>query len=194
MSSARASRPGAGQEPVPQTGGAERAWAARALIWLLGVWLVMTMAVGFLASGNFRVLDSERLRHADTVYAEIPAGEPRRLVLRYAASELNRYYFGVYSKAQLVVASAALLLLWLSRRRSRLVTIGVVIAAVSAVLVMVWLAPALTELGRQIDFTPRDPEPPDVAHFYRLHRIDVVLEMAKMVVLAAVSVILIREP
>ena len=151
----------------------------------------MTVAVGFLASGNFRVLDSERLRQADTVYADIPAGEKRRLALRYAASELNRYYFAVYSKVQLVVAFAALVLLWLSRQRSRLVIIGVAAAAVSAVLVAFWLSPALTELGRQIDFMPRDPEPPEVARFYKLHGIDVAMEMAKMVVLAAVSLLLI---
>ena len=75
---------------------------------MLGVWLVLTVAVGFLASGNFRVLDSERMRHADPVYADIPAGDDRRQALRYAASELNRFYFAVYSKAQLVVAGLAL--------------------------------------------------------------------------------------
>ncbi len=172
---------------------AERLWATRLLLWLLGAWLVLTVAMGFLASGNFRVLDPDRLRNADTVYQEIPAGEERRQDLRYAASELNRYYFRIYSVVHLLIAGAALLLWGLSRRRSRLALAALSVSFVMALLFFWWLTPELTKLGREIDFMARDPEPPEVARFYQIHRINVSLELAKMAMLVGVAAHLIRR-
>ena len=181
------------RDPNPVAQARPRPWATRLLLCLLGSWIVLTITMGFLASGNFRVLDPARLRNADEVFREIPAGQERRQDLRYAASELNRYYFRIYSAVHLVIAAAALALHGWSRQRSRWITLGLAACTVTAVLYLVWLTPALVDLGRAIDFMPRDPEPPQVVGFYRLHRLDVALELTKLVVLASITVGLIRQ-
>ena len=62
-----------------------------------------------------------------------------------------------------------------------------------AALFLAWFTPTMVELGREIDFMARDPEPPQVTRFYSLHRINVALELGKLAMLVAVAVHLIRS-
>jgi hypothetical protein len=173
----------------------ERRWARHLLLWLLGGWFFLSVTMAFVASANFRALDVERLRQADQIYAEIPAGERQR-DLRYAASEINRHLFSVYSSVHAVVAAAALALLWLVRlpRRRRLwMAASLGLGLVFAIVFVAWFTPTMVELGRAIDFMPRDPAPPPVVRFFQLHQVNVTMEMIKLALIAAVAVALIRR-
>lgn len=174
----------------------ERRWARNLLLWLLGGWLFLSVSMAFVASANFRVLDVERLRQADQIYAEIPAGEERRRDLRYAASEINRYLFSAYSDVHLVIAGAAFGLVWivrLPRRRMLWIAPALGLGLALALLFALWFTPTMVELGRQIDFMARDPAPPPVRRFFQLHQINVTLEMVKLALIAAVTAALVRR-
>ncbi|WP_428262051.1 DUF4149 domain-containing protein [Haliangium sp.] len=174
---------------------ARRPWALHALVWLMGCWIALTVAMAFVASANFRVLEPDTLRDAAEIYAEIPAAE-RRTHLRYAASELNRYLFTVYSDVHLVVAAAACALLLaagLPRRRLRWLVPTLGVCLVFALIFALWFTPTMVELGREIDFMAREPEPPPVTRFFRLHAINVSMELGKLALLAAASVALVRR-
>lgn len=173
----------------------ERPWARHLLLWLLGGWVFLSVTMAFIASANFRVLDPEHLRQAEQIYAEIPAAE-RRTDLRYAASEINRYLFSVYSAVHVVVAAAAFAVLWLVRlpRRRRLwlaATLGLALAF--AIVFVAWFTPTMVELGREIDFLARDPAPPPVLHFYQLHQVNVTMELIKLALLGVATALLVRR-
>lgn len=180
--------------PSPAPG--ERRWPRHLLLWILGGWFFLSVSMAYVASANFRVLEADSLRQADVVYAEIPAGDERRRDLRYAASEINRYLFSVYSAAHVGVAAAAFALLWLvplSRGRRAWMTAALGVCLVFAIVFVAWFTPTMVELGREIDFMARDPAPPPVLRFFALHRINVTMEMIKLALIAAVTVALIRR-
>jgi hypothetical protein len=174
----------------------ERRWPRHLLLFVLGGWFFLSVSMAYVASANFRVLDTERLLQADVVYAEIPAGDERRRDLRYAASEINRYLFSVYSAVQAGVAAAAFALLWLvplRRARRAWMAAALGVCLVFAAVFVVWFTPTMVELGRTIDFIARDPAPPPVLRFFELHRINVAMEMIKLALVAAVAAALIRR-
>lgn len=181
---------------APGAAPGERRWPRHLLLWLLGGWFFLSVNMAYVASANFRVLDAERLREADRIYAEIPAGEERRRDLRYAASEINRYLFSVYSAVHVVVAAVAFGLLWLvplPGRRRLWITAALGLCLAFAIVFVAWFTPAMIEIGREIDFLARDPAPPPVLRFFRLHQVNVTMEMIKLALLAAVAVALIRR-
>jgi hypothetical protein len=173
----------------------ERPWARHLLLWLLGGWFFLSVTMAFVASANFHVLDPAHLRQVDQIYAEIPAAE-RRLDLRYAASEINRYLFSVYSAVHVALAVAAFAVLWLVRlppRRRLWIAAALGLALVFAIVFVAWFTPTMVALGREIDFLARDPAPPPVLRFYQLHQVNVTMEMIKLVLLGAVAVALVRR-
>lgn len=190
-----AANPDAMSPRAPGPAPGERPWARNLLLWLLGGWFFLSVTMAFVASANFRVLDPASLRQADQIYAEIPAAERQR-DLRYAASEINRYLFTVYSTVHVVVAAAAFALLWLvplPRRRRLWITAALGLALGFAVVFVVWFTPTMVSLGREIDFLTRDPAPPPVLRFYQLHGVNVTMEMIKLALLAAVTAGLVRR-
>jgi hypothetical protein len=138
---------------------------------LLGMWLGLTVGMWYAAAGSFattrRVLEG---RHREVMEAiELLGTEWSRLVLRHLTSEINRAYFRAYGWAQTVLA--VLLLAALAAQKPRdTMALAVVGAMFLAVLVLTfYVTPQVTELGRQIDFVPRDPPPPEYSRFRLLH-------------------------
>ena len=166
-----------------------RPWTRSLFCWLLGGLFFLTIAMADLASGNFKVTKTENLRHAEKVFGGIADESERGLALRYVASELNRFFFERYNVAHLVLTIALLALYVLDGRRDRLVS-GLLLFFFGLSLVFLfYFTPTLRDWGRQIDFVPRNPKPPEVVAFYRLHTVNVVLEMLKLV---GILVILFR--
>lgn len=148
---------------------------------ILGMWLGLTLGMWYAAAGSFattrRVLEA---RHRDVMEAmELLGTEWMRLVLRHLTSEINRTYFRAYGWVQ--TALAVLLLAALAAQKPRDTTSLVVAGTMFlAVLVLTfYLTPGVTELGRQIDFVPRDPPPPGFARFRLLHGAFTALDGAK---------------
>lgn len=163
------------------------------MLWLLGAGFVLSVTMGYVASANFRVVDPESLRNADEVFASFEEGDPRRMALRYVASELNRHFFSVYTYLHTGLFGVAAVLYFLARLKSRIVFLGLGFGVGLSLLYLFYFTPVLTEIGREIDFMSRDPKPPQVERFYSIHGVNIVLEMIKLGLILLMSAILLRS-
>ncbi len=170
----------------------ERTGVTRLLCVVVGLWIALTVSMGFVATGNFHVVELDQLRNASEVFEDIPEGEPRRQALRYVASELNRYFFAEYDRANLAVGLVALVLLGLAGRRRKVEALFVLVGCGIAAASMFYTTPLMTDLGREIDFLPRDPKPPKVLEFYRYHGFVIGAELVKLGLLTVTGLSLLR--
>lgn len=149
---------------------------------LLGAWVAVTACMWLAATGSFATVNRVLGRPSPGFSeASRPLGQDQsRLVLRHLASEINRTYFGAYGWAQIVLG--ALLLALLVRQTPRDAgALGIVGAMLGVVLVLAFvITPQIVTLGRTLDFVPRDPPPPELARFGRLHGLYTVLDGAKL--------------
>jgi hypothetical protein len=150
---------------------------------ILSAWLTMTLCMWFAATGSFgtvrRVLQGGNPQLVETTRSLSP--DQTRLVMRHAASEINRTYFRAYGWAQLALAAILLMLLLhpTPRDTAALVVVGIMAAVVAAL--TFYVTPEVIALGRQIDFVPRDPAPPEMSRFRMLHGAFTVLDGLKLV-------------
>lgn len=170
-----------------------RAGLIRAAIFFLGAWLAASLFMIFVAVGAFRGLRPENLREADQVYAEIPAAE-RPVKLKYIASELNRFYFTGYGYAQVALGLGACLCFAASARGGKAVGGMLFLSLALALVFAFYINPEIIPLGRQIDFMPRDPKPPEVLRFDKLHKASEMIEGLKILLLIGAAAVLIRRP
>jgi len=155
----------------------------RALIlFLIGGWLMGTVLMWVVATQNFRRVDAVLANPRPEIKQRIsPMTEgDARLVLRLLASELNRFYFRAWGAAQLVLGGILLALIW-STFRSDLRTCMLVglMWGITAVLLF-FIIPQLIHVGRQIDFVPRAPPPPQISIFWRLHLAYTLADVVKL--------------
>ena len=164
---------------------------------LLGGWLFGTVLVGAVTAENFfmvdRLLNSvESSRQFLNDAAELPPGEAR-LMLRHLASELNRFYFQAWEWIELVLGGT-LLVLAFRKLPSKKLMIGFS-GMLGIVLIMsLYITPEMIEVGRQLDFVPRDPPPPGLGGFGFLHGIYSTLDLAKLIIGIWTAVVLARLP
>ena len=137
---------------------------------LMGAWLMGTAFLWVVATENFRRVDAVLSNPHPEFHQRLeplPAGEAR-VVLRFLASELNRFYFTAWGWSQLVLGGVVLILSWrLGTDRFDLGLLGAMwlLAAILAVSV----TPSIIDIGRQVDFVPRSPPPPQMETFWRYH-------------------------
>ena len=162
--------------------------------WLLGAWLMSSLAMTLVAIVNFTTLTPDDLREAKEIYRDLGDEETQTVKLRYAASELNRKLFDLYGRSQIVIGILALLAA-LAARAGRLILILTLVSLGAALAFQLWLVPEIVELGRTIDFMPRDPKPKEVLAFDDLHRYSVWIDGGKMIALTLASFLLfLRRP
>ncbi|MBI3896151.1 MAG: hypothetical protein HY313_09495 [Acidobacteria bacterium] len=164
---------------------------------LLGGWLFGALIIGGMAAQNFSMVDRllnsvDSSRQFLNKAAELPPGEAR-LMLRYLASELNRFYFQAWEWIELILGGI-LLALAASKLKNRKLTIGFAIMLGITLLMRFYLTPGLTFVGRSLDFVPRDPPPPGLAYFGLLHTTYSILDLMKFVVGIWMAVVLVRLP
>jgi hypothetical protein len=150
---------------------------------LLGAWLMGSAIMIMVATRNFRLID-ELLQGSPNAsfraLVESWGAAPSRDMLRYLSSELNREYFQSWSITQVVLGGASLLLIPRASEHARAWTL----LSVSLLLVLgmlLFLNPQIVQIGRSLDFVPRDPPPPQLATFWKLHVAYTVLELVKLV-------------
>ena len=149
---------------------------------ILSAWLAMTVCMWFAATGSFgavrRVLEGSGPQLAETTKTLTP--DQTRLVMRHAASEINRTYFRAYGWAQLALGLGLLVVLLRQTPRdsAALIVAGVMLAVVAAL--TLYVTPEIIALGRRIDFVPRDPAPPEMPRFRMLHGAFTVLDGLKL--------------
>lgn len=162
---------------------------------LLGVWVMGSLMLFVVAPTNFRVVD-ELLGGSDNTsfraLVERLGNAPTRELLRYLSSELNRELFFKWNLAQLPLGA---LVFWLLPRGPGTRALrGITLGAIALVLVLLLvLTPLITQVGRSLDFVPRDPPPPQLARFQLLHVAYTGLEVVKVALVAAVTYRLARR-
>jgi hypothetical protein len=169
----------------------------RALMaFLLGSLLVGIVLIGVVAGQNFsmvdRLLESGGAAEFHQKIAPLPEGDAR-VVLRYLSSELNRFYFRVWGGAEILLGG---LLLVLAARagNDRTLTIGAGLMLALSLLMTFYLTTQIVDVGRAIDFVPRDPPPPELRQFGVLHGAYVVLDLIKLLLGIWLTVRLVRRP
>lgn len=123
---------------------------------IIGIWLGVSAFMDYVATQNFqnvnRVLTTIDVNALETA-KKIGDREAARLLLRYSAGEANRYLFEQWEWAELLIGLALLLTLVLCRSNPVLA-----LALCFSMLVIVAvqrfeLTPAITKLGRELDFS-----------------------------------------
>ena len=165
---------------------------ARALLILvLGLWLGGSLVVGAVTSYNFAgfadLFERNPALAAQAAFDPADAEAKKTSLLWVHASELNRVFFEAWNRTQLVLGALALVLALLSRS-GRLVPSLLFLALLLVAVVHFGIEPQVVELGRQLDFAPRTPPPPQVEPFQRLHTLYFSAELLRLgiVTLAAV--------
>ena len=164
---------------------------------LLGGWLLGTLLMAGVATQNFFLIDRllsspathpSFLKHA----AQMPPGEART-VLRYFSSELNRYYFGAWAWIQLVLAVMVLALaVFELPQRKFFFGFSAMLGLVAVMLF--YITPEITQLGRSLDFVPREPPPPGLRRFGILHAAYSFLDLGKLLLGIWMAVAMVRTP
>jgi len=150
---------------------------------LLGMWLGWTLFMFFVAGVSFST--AERiLRNPNPPFSHATQAlstEGTRSLFRYFAAELNRRVFAAYGWGEIVLGTVLLWILNLQNPRDA-VSLALAGALLSiAVTLGLIVTPQIAELGRTLDFIPRNPPPPGFAQFRSLHRSYAILETTKFV-------------
>ncbi len=159
--------------------------------WVLGGWLFLSVAMAYSAGATFGTLKPDRLRSANEVFAKLNAKDERPQALRYVASELNRKFFRHYGYLQIGLAVLGVFFVFKTKHRTALILTFLSLAL--AAFFACYLIPEATALGREIDFTPKEPLTAARETFDNLHQLSTKSEGLKMILLIAASVLLLRS-
>ncbi len=164
------------------------------MLLILGGWLVGTVLVGAMAAENFWIID--RLLHLPSPslqhdVAQLPQGEGR-VMLRHLASELNRFWFETWGWIEMGLAVVLLAMAFRALPKpSVLLGLGIMLAI--AVAMAFYLTPQIIAVGRPLDFVPREPAPPGLAEFGRLHAAYSILDLGKLLIGIWMAVAVVRS-
>ena len=164
-------------------------------MFVMGAWLAGMLIISVVATENFYTIDRLLARSTNPTFPSLVerlGPTQAREVLRYLSSELNRLYFLLWNVVQFAVG---FLVLWLLARTPAAAKArwGVVAMLGVVALMMLWLTPEITSVGRGLDFVPRDPPPPALRRFWILHTAYALLEMFKLVAGAIVTIWIVRS-
>jgi hypothetical protein len=161
---------------------------------LLGGWLAGIILVGLMAAENFWIIDRLLATSLSEPFhrtvGQLRAGEARAM-LRYVASEMNRLFFVWWGWSEATLG--AVLLVLAVRIRSRRAATGVAAMLGIVTAMQLVLTPRIVELGRSLDFVPREPPPPGLTQFGLLHAAYSILTLVKIAAGIWVAIALLRS-
>ena len=172
---------------------------ARALLILvLGLWLGGSLVVGAVTSYNFAgfadLFERNPALTAQAGFDPADTEAKKTSLLWVHASELNRVFFEAWNRTQLILGALALVLALLSHS-GRLVPALLFLALLLVALVHFGIEPQVVVLGRELDFAPRTPPPPQVEPFQRLHGLYFGAELLRLALVAlAAALLVLRGP
>jgi hypothetical protein len=142
-----------------------------------------TIGVAIVATQNFYLID-RLLQSSPNPTFQQSVGEAghdqTRELLRYLSSELNRLYFQYWNIAQIAIG---ILTLWLAGKdAAQGKTRWTLVSMLGIVLVMTaWITPQMLSVGRQLDFVPRIPQPPELRTFGLLHAAYTIMDVLVLI-------------
>jgi hypothetical protein len=162
---------------------------------LLGGWLIGTILIAFVAAQNFWVVDRLLATSLHPAFHKdvglLPAGEARAM-MRYVVSEQNRFYFVMWGWTEAALG-LALLAMALRLKSGRMVLGFALMLAITAAM-QLYLTPRIVDVGRALDFVPREPAPPSLRAFGILHAAYSSLDLIKLALGAWMAWLLLRLP
>jgi hypothetical protein len=154
--------------------------ARRLACFFLGLWLAGSLFMAWVATQNFRQVDRLLSREDPTATLRLkPLGADARAILRYQASEQNRWYFSKWETIQLIYGAFFFFVMLFGSRENKFVLLGVLLLVVLVALQKFLLTPEVTALGRMIDFVPPEQETPERTRFWILHTAYTGVELGK---------------
>ena len=151
----------------------------------------------YVASSNFATVDA-LLEHSQSegfvAQVERWGRDEVRFGLRYMASELNRHFFHLWNWTQVLLIAVATSLIFSNKQNDFRDKLLVGTLAALIILMAAWLSPTMVNLGRTLDYLPRDPAPPDLASFQKLHGLFVILDGTKLGLIVLMAVRVARKP
>ncbi len=179
--------------------------AAPWVMFCLAIWMTGTVFVAIVATQNFFTIDRLLTGSPNEAFhvavqtldsVEAPGHPVARDMLRYLSSELNRLYFQYWNLAQLIVGLLALWFVTQIRGVDRAKWCIVGMLGIS-LFVMAVLTPPIVNVGRALDFVPRESPPLEVVTRLRtfglLHATYTVSTLITLI-LGVLSVIWIQKP
>jgi hypothetical protein len=164
------------------------------LAFVLGLWVGGSIFLGTLVYYNFAGFDdlferNPRLaEHAGFVPSDIAAKKSSLLWVHSA--ELNRVIFHYWNRTQILLAALALILA--VRWRAHWLPTGLLaVALILALVVHFGFEQQIVDLGRQLDFVPRDPPPPLLEPFQQAHRNYFMAELTRLCVLVIAAILIL---
>jgi hypothetical protein len=156
--------------------------ARRLACFLLGLWLAGGLFMAWVATQSFHEVD-RLLSHTDPVatFHYQPLGEDARPLMRFQASELNRFLFHNWENVQLALGVALLVFMLFWSHENKLVLAGILLLLLLTVAQRFVLSPEITLLGRVIDFAPATSNQPQRNQFWIAHTAYAAVEVTKWV-------------
>ena len=155
------------------------------LAFVLGLWIGGSIFLGAAVYYNFAGFDDLFERNprlaAHAGFDPADTAAKKTSLLWVHAAEQNRVIFHYWNSTQIVLAALALIMA-IRWRAHWLPTALLALALGLAVLVHFGLEPQIVDLGRQLDFIPRDPPPPMLEPFQQAHRNYFIAEIARLIV------------
>src|SRR4051812_4072938 len=121
--------------------------ARRFACFVLGLWLAGGLFMAYVATQNFRGVD--RLLSGGNPAAASrlkPLGPQARMLLRYQASEMNRWLFRAWENTQLVGGTVFFFVLLFGSRENKLVLTGILLALGLVLLQRLLITPEIVAL------------------------------------------------
>jgi len=144
--------------------------------------------MAWVATQNFREVD-RLLSHSDPVatlhFKQL--GADARPLLRYQASEFNRWLFHGWDNAQLIDGSAILFLLLFWSRENKMTLSGILLLLILAAIQRFVLTPEIIGLGRMLDFAPAGALTREHNQFWIAHSAYSGVELAKWCVILVLA-------
>lgn len=164
------------------------------LHFVLGVWLGGSVILGSIVAYNFSGVEDLFARNPRLAeqagFSPDDADAKKTSLIWVHSSELNRVFFEIWNRTQLVLGALAVgLALWGRSRRA-----PVLLLATGTLLVALthWgIEPEIVALGRQLDFLPRTPPPAILETFQRYHGAYFLAESLRFGVVALAALLLI---
>jgi hypothetical protein len=126
--------------------------------------------MAWVATQNFHEVDRLLSREDPAATFRLkPLGNDARSILRYQASEMNRWLFQSWENVQVVFGTAFFFVMLFGSRENKFVLGGVLIMLLLVVAQRFLITPELIALGRTIDFVPPEAVSPDRQKFWVVH-------------------------
>jgi hypothetical protein len=155
----------------------------RLAAFLLGGWILGILIFTFVSNQSFLNVDRVLTNPPGPAAKDIEdlGQDIARLLMRYQASELNRFFLEVWGVAQIGIGLAVLSAAVFTAHRSKFImsaTAGMILIALFQV---TYIAPSMAAIGRSFDFLPPAAAPREREIFASYHVMYSTAEMLKLI-------------